>query len=295
MSAYRKGLSRRRRAIAGTLAVSLVLTGCANNPDGAPMLGTAAGMVTGGVVGGAIGRHVGGRPGMIVGAMLGTAIGGMIGNEIGRSLSEADRKVAHEKFAVGLSEGATGERRTWATPDRTAVASYTPSAPRKQPAQARLVRPKTVEAPAGLDVIAAPYVAKVNTDVVSRPGAGGDKLGKLVKGEKVTVLGKVTGQPWYLVSRSGTALGYVAASKLTPHGQAVAGATLLTQSPVIPDPLAESGLAVSDVPVQTTCRDMSYQIVKSGAEAEQGTFQGCKQMDGNWAVVPAKPTAVSAG
>ena len=245
-------------------------------------------MATGGIVGGIIGNQIGGRQGSIVGVLIGTAIGGVIGYEIGRSLNEQDRKVAYQKFALGMNSGQTGQRHSWTTPDKTAVANYTPLASTSRTAKARLVRPSNVVAPSELEVIAAPHRTPRSVNIRSIPAATGQQVGKLEKGEEVMVVGKVVGQPWYLLSRNNTTLGYVSADLMGPAGGEVPGATLLVASDdANAMPMPSAGMEASDIPIRTTCRDMTYEIVKDGSMAENGTFGGCKQIDGNWVIGPA--------
>ena len=242
-------------------------------------------MVTGAVVGGAIGRHFGGRGGMIAGALIGSAIGGMIGYEIGHSLSPENRRIAHQKFALGMSQGKAGQKHTWTTPDQSAVANYTPNAPQSYVSQTRMLRPSIVDAPPGLDLIAASYRANGKSDIRSRPGSGGTSVGHLKKGEEIMVVGQVTGQPWYVVSRNNVTVGYVASGKLTPSANAPMS-TIVTAAAPTAEPVAGSGMIASDVSVTTTSRDLNYEILKGGQKAEEGTFRGCKQADGNWLVQP---------
>lgn len=244
-------------------------------------------MVTGGIVGGAIGEKFGGRGGMIAGILIGTAIGGMIGYEIGHSLSEQDRKIAHQKFALGMSEGAAGQKHSWTTPDRSAVANYSADTPFAQAAKTRLTRPSEVEAPSSLDIIAMPHRAPKGAEIKTSPSDKGRAISKLAKGEEIMVVGRVTGQPWLVVSRSNTTLGYVKAASLTEASKTPASATLIAKASE-PAPAA-AGFVTSEVAVNTTCRGLSYEIVKAGSKAEDGKLAGCKQPDGNWLLQPQQP------
>ena len=64
-------------------------------------------------------------------------------------------------------------------------------------------------APPELTTIDAPYVVPKNANVRERPDVESERVGVLPKGTEVTVLGKVKGKNWYLVSRDGQRLGYV--------------------------------------------------------------------------------------
>lgn len=270
-----------------------LLTGCAGDMNKAAV-GQGVGMVTGGIVGGAIGEKIGGKGGMIAGILIGSAIGGMIGHEIGHSLSEQDRKIAHQKFALGMSEGAAGQKHSWTTPDRSSVANYTADAPFAQAAKTRLTRASEVEAPSSLDIIATPHRAPKGAEIKAAPNDKGKAVGKLAKGEEIMVVGRVTGQPWMVVSRNNTTLGYVKAASLAEVSKTPASATLIAKASE-PAPAA-SGFVTSEVNINTTCRGLSYEIIKGTNKAEEGKFAGCKQPDGNWLLQQQQqPQMTSAG
>ena len=88
------------------------------------------------------------------------------------------------------------------------------------PRQAAAPAPRPASAKPALDPIDAPYVAVKGANVRGRPGVGAAKVGALAVGERVTVLGKVRGADWYLVSRGGRKLGYVFTKLLVPEAQA---------------------------------------------------------------------------
>lgn len=269
-------------AIGAFSAIALFgLAGCANEMNKATV-GQASGMATGAVVGGAIGKYFGGRPGMIAGAIIGTSIAGMIGYEIGRSLDEKDRVVAHQRMALGLSQGKSGQAHTWTNPDKTAKATYTPQDARPATVTTRLVRQSNVEAVGSLDLIGQTYRAQSVAEVYASPQPKSKVVTKLASSEDVMVYGQVSGQPWYVVGRNGVTVGYVQASALKPSTERSNAPSLIFQEPAaITNP---ANTAVSDITVNTTCRDMSYEIARNGNKVEEGTFRGCKKMDGNWAV-----------
>jgi len=272
-----------RITVTCVLGASL-LTGCAGMSK--EHMGQAAGMTTGAVVGGVIGNQIGGRGGMIVGAILGSAIGGMVGYEIGKSLSEGDRKIVHQKMALGLSQAKSGETHTWTNANKTASASYTAKDGRAEVRPARLKRTSNVQAVNELELIGKTYRASKVATLSSGPASSTMPLGKLAVGEEVMVWGRVPGQPWYLVARNDVALGFVPVSAMKGSGAPDTGTILSAPPAVDPNSAANGTVIASDVNMRTTCRPMSYEIATNGTKAEDGTFEGCRQVDGNWLIQP---------
>lgn len=256
-------------------------------------MGQLAGMTTGAVVGGIIGNKViGGKQGAIVGAVLGAVIGGMVGYEIGRSLSEQDRKVVHQRFALGLSQGKTGQVHNWTNADKSAAVNYTPSEQTTRVNKTRVIHTSAVEPVASFEMIGSSY--KVSKAVAMRSAAkpNGTVVSKLAAGEQVYVLGLVTGAPWYVIGRNDVVIGYAPVSSLAPVSDPNSlQATLIANVPESPSSVPDASMALSEIAIATPCRGMKYDIQTNGSKAEEGTFEGCKQLDGNWVLQPDKKSA----
>lgn len=78
----------RKTLFASSMAVMLVLGGCASQEGSAKQTG---GTIIGGVGGALLGSVFGKGSGRLVAVGVGTLVGAMIGNEVGKSLDKADR------------------------------------------------------------------------------------------------------------------------------------------------------------------------------------------------------------
>ncbi|MGQ0673664.1 MAG: glycine zipper domain-containing protein [Hyphomicrobium sp.] len=248
------------------------------------------GAIVGGVAGAVIGDAVGGRPGRIVGAVVGAVVGGMIGSEIGRSMNEQDRRVAFNRYALGLSKGQTGQSYQWANPESGAATKYTPKQPRDVQVQSRIVHPSNVSAPGRLKVIGETYKAVKPVDIKTSPVTGAPAAMKLGANEEVTVLGRLADAPtWYFVGRGGRNIGYVSEKSLVPVNTDNAQATIVAAQPNAPpvQPVA-GGDMVATVDTTTTCRDMDYEISIQGEKKEGGVMSTCKTPNGDWMTQPSQ-------
>lgn len=101
-------LAFKKAALAGAVAATLVLGGCAEgrNEGGATMVGAGLGALFGSQMGGGHGRHGGG--GSATGAVIGAIGGAMVGNAIGRNMDQVDRMKARDAqqraYAAPLNE-----------------------------------------------------------------------------------------------------------------------------------------------------------------------------------------------
>lgn len=109
----------KKTLIAGLVAASLSLSGCASR-DGP---NEQAGMIIGGALGGILGNQVGKGSGRTAAIIVGTLVGAAIGGNVGRSMDETDRlKTAHTLETVR-----TGVPSTWQNPDTGNHYTVTPT------------------------------------------------------------------------------------------------------------------------------------------------------------------------
>jgi surface antigen len=91
--------------VLASLAMSVMLVGCATKEDQGTLLGAAAG--------GLIGNQFGHGGGKVAATMAGVVVGGLVGNRIGRQMDEDDRRRAMEAEYAAMD---SGERREWRNP-----------------------------------------------------------------------------------------------------------------------------------------------------------------------------------
>jgi hypothetical protein len=87
------------------------------------------------------------------------------------------------------------------------------------------------------------YVAVKPAKVRQSPDVGSARVTTIEVGQKVQVLGRVTGQDWYLVGKDDQPLGYVVAGQLAPQAAAATAAPAVTASAApAPAPALPAGL-----------------------------------------------------
>ena len=106
-----------------------------------------------------------------------------------------------------------------ATPAQKPITSTQAPAAQQQSASAKEPAPQPAPtAPAApppkIDAIDETYVAVKPANVRAAPDVAANRVAALKPGDRITVLGKVSGRDWYLVGRNDKPLGYVVASQL---------------------------------------------------------------------------------
>jgi uncharacterized protein YgiM (DUF1202 family) len=77
----------------------------------------------------------------------------------------------------------------------------------------------TVAALPPMDLIDGTYIATNPARVREKPNASSKRIKTINAGQKITVVGKLKGQNWYLVSENDKPIGYIVASDLVPESQ----------------------------------------------------------------------------
>jgi uncharacterized protein YgiM (DUF1202 family) len=147
---------------------------------------------------------------------------GEVGSYLKRNMSRAAKRSFGRRQDAALS----GK-------DETVVASYQPGQlpqrpqlvaadgkPADKPQVASL--PKDDGGATGLEPLDEAYVTIKTSNVRSQPSVKGDKVATLDVGTKVTALGKVKGEDWYLIAVDGREIGYIFASLIMPEAEGLA-------------------------------------------------------------------------
>lgn len=93
--------------------------------------------------------------------------------------------------------------------------------PQRQQQRMAALPPATQTGPALVPLDEA-YITIKNSNVRSEPSVRGAKVVTLPVGTRVTALGKVQGQEWYLIARDGRELGYIYGTLVQPEAQGLA-------------------------------------------------------------------------
>ncbi len=116
--------------VAGALALSMVVAGCANQGGGGvggtgisrQTVGAGVGAAGGALIGSTIGGGSGRTAAIIVGGLLGA----LAGSEIGRTMDENSRLRAEQNRQVALETAPSGQTSSWSNPDNGYSGSVTP-------------------------------------------------------------------------------------------------------------------------------------------------------------------------
>jgi uncharacterized protein YgiM (DUF1202 family) len=95
---------------------------------------------------------------------------------------------------------------------QTAAPKQSSTQPTSQPVQQAAAAPASP--PPKIEAIDETYVATKSANIRVAPDVGAKRIAALKPGERITVLGKVSGQDWYLVGRNDKPLGYVVTNQL---------------------------------------------------------------------------------
>lgn len=113
--------------LATLLLATVVLTGCAGDPNTGAGPRENTGTLVGALAGAAIGSQIGGGTGERVAAgVAGALIGGMIGNRIGAAMDDEDKRRAYEAQMAALENGPSGAPVAWRNPDSGRYGSIVP-------------------------------------------------------------------------------------------------------------------------------------------------------------------------
>lgn len=157
--------------------------------------------------------------GPIVGPSSGGPVNYAVGSVLGASLSRGDMKALSDIFAPALETGQTGAARRWRGPNG-AEGALTPRGYffgnlRADPLELIPVS-DAISFALPMEIEQGEQVATRTANVRSAPAADAPVLEKLNAGTGVEAVGKVVGQPFYLVAVKGRIRGYVSATLLTP-------------------------------------------------------------------------------
>lgn len=143
-----------------------------------------------------------------------------LGSTLGASLTRADQRALGEAFGPALQSGAGGAAARWRGPGG-AEGAITPGAYyfgnlRSDPRELIPLAGPALSFAFPLEIEQGEQVTTRNANVRSAPQQDAPVLEKLDAGVGVDAVGKVVGQPFYLVAARGKLRGYVHESLLTP-------------------------------------------------------------------------------
>ncbi len=262
--------SRAVGTISGLVVATVVLAGCQSMEN---LSKEDLGLLIGGVAGGLVGTRIGDGRGRMLATVIAAAAGAWIGSRIGRHLDAADR----ERLAVSTHQAAaTGRGNSWRNPD-TGVRSTVRvknSTTRGEQTTVPVLKAKVQEVPP-LDFIGTPHAATGKVNVRGGPGTDYVVVDSLARAQRVEVVGKVRGKPWYLIAQDGVGSGFVHQRLLRPLRDA-APEPMLTGVSALLTP----GVEQKDVSANRTCRVIEQEVRLANGEVLTEQVRACNGPNG---------------
>lgn len=226
------------------------------------------GQVLGGVGGALIGSRIGGGSGRLLGAAIGGVGGVLLGGEIGRRLDSRNQQGVAQAGSQALE---TGQPVTWTSDDGAVTTNARVVDTEWRPTPVRRGGDGVVGQVPPIELVGQAYRATSNANVRGGPGTNYGVMGGLRQGETVTVVGRVIGENWMMVSRDGVGRGFVFGDLLTP-----------AQDVAVDQGRAASTAMAADV---RECSVLEQEIIVTGGGSETVTARACRGADGAWEVL----------
>jgi len=261
--------------LAGSLLVADCTTEGADGTGSGPsktQTGAGIGAIAGAILGASVSHD------KTKGALLGGLLGGLAGAGIGKYLDEKDKQRLAQSTEQTI---VTGAPQTWTNPETgvTAQTQVTQTVAQTEQHQIPVLKDKVQQVPP-LDFIGEDYKAAKPVNVRGGPGTDYKVVGKLDAGATTRVVGKVTGQDWYLISENNVGSGFVAASLLQPTGTSTVAQPTEMQTP------PSGAVAQATVAGTSQCKVVTQQITMQNGQTESQDVKACRGPNG-WEIVGA--------
>jgi len=233
------------------------------------------GRLLGAGVGALIGSQVGGGKGKLAAVAVGALAGAWLGGEAANRLTQTDRQGIAQTTNTALE---TGQAQTWTNPDTgvTTRVAVKDSTVERAPMQSDGLQQRPWQSPP-LEYVNAWYVADQTSNVRSGPGTDYAVMDTVQRGERVAVVGKVSGEEWYMISDAGLGSGYVHGSLLTRVVQQPGDVSAL-----FAQGRDAQGTAVAE---ERACSVIQQEIILPDGTRESRDMRACRQPDGSWVAV----------
>lgn len=233
------------------------------------------GRLLGAGVGALLGSQVGGGKGKLAAVAVGALAGAWLGGEAANRLTQTDRQGIAQTTNTALE---TGQTQTWTNPDTgvTTKVAVKDSTVERAPVQSDGLQQRPWQSPP-LEYVNAWYVAGQTSNVRSGPGTDYAVMDTVQRGERVAVVGKVSGEEWYMISDAGLGSGYVHGSLLQP----------MVQQPGDVSPLYAEGRDAQGATMaeERACSVIVQEITLPDGTRESRDMRACRQPDGSWVAV----------
>jgi surface antigen len=231
------------------------------------------GRAVGAAAGALLGAQVGGGKGKLAAVAVGTLAGYWVGGEVGRRLTPRDQQGIAQSTQQALD---TGEPQTWRNAD-TGVTTRV-SVRDAGPGPSAGLKPKLERVPP-LELLNEYWVADANINIRGGPGTDYAILGRLPRGERVPVVGRVAGSDWLLLGEAGQGSGFVYGPLASPDERQASTGNALRES-LLRDERPRTYLVE-----ESQCRVITQDVTLADGTGRSHDFKACRQADGSWVEV----------
>lgn len=194
-----------------------------------------AGTLVGGFLGGFIGNRI--ADGGFLGTVVGGAVGAAAGSAIGCKLQKEDQAKAEAALETALAKD---QNQSWQSAETGVSGTVEIAATPPSATLAGLRFAPGVEPWGSYQQVGTSFETTMAANIRSRPGLDGKIVGQLPAGTRVWVPALASDTPWYLVSDSGLAQGYISNALLKRADAGPASCKMVTQSISLPDASRQS-------------------------------------------------------
>ncbi|MEM9289073.1 MAG: SH3 domain-containing protein [Pseudomonadota bacterium] len=200
------------------------------------------------------------------------SVGNAISRDFGNFLRDGD--LESQESSV-MSTIFTGEPAMWSNSESgTSGEAKVVKEKTKTKKKKVVVLKDKVETVPELDLIGENYRAKTSTNVRGGPGTDYAVVGRLNSGDVVNVVGKVSGDEWYMISQGGVGTGYVFLELLEPAAS--------MDATVVGAP--EGDVAEVKTKTKQTCKTIEQTVTGPDGETKKDTIKACQGPNG-WEIV----------
>ncbi len=207
--------------------------------------------------------------------LLGSVLGDSIGKNIERYLGEQEKIKMQDATVAALNSNSD---KLWESDNSkiSGAARVIQSNATQETRELKVLKSNIAKVPP-LEIIGENYEATTASNMRGGPSTNYKKVGGVLEGEQLTVVGKVKGKNWYLVSHGGVGTGFIFANLLRPSDK---------RDPLndVNNKIDNKKLSALDVETETVCREVSQEVILESGKTVKDTLKACKGPNG-WEVI----------
>ena len=192
----------------------------------------------------------------------------VLGGLIVASLSKQDQQYLENSTKKTI---ATGKTVRWSNPDTgvSGETKVTKKETKKKSIDIPVIKERIHKIPP-LDLIGEKFTVNKVAKLYDRPGAENKVFDEFPVGKIVSVIGKVQGSEWYMVSENGAGSGFVQTNTLIATGEAMLSVSVNTGNDIV----------TKSIIAELECREIEQVVTMSDQTQKSQTFEVCEGYPG---------------